>query len=122
MLAAVVRKTKFFKEDDGSEPVKDWLNHMKRKNKFVEVAKINSRIKRAGQGNFGDYRFLAGALGELKIDYGPGYRVYFGLDGDELIVLLNGGAKNDQQADIDLAQKRWERYLKQNGTEEEDGK
>lgn len=121
MSAAVVRNTKFFKEDDDSEPVKDWLNKLKRKKKFVEVSRINSRINRAAQGNCGDHRFLAGAFGELKIDYGPCYRVYFGLDGEELIVLLNGGSKNDQQADIDLAKTRWTRYLEHKAKEENDG-
>lgn len=122
MPAAVVRKAKFFKEDDGSEPVKDWLKEMKRKKKFVEVQRINTRIGRAELGNFGDHRILEGAFGELKIDYGPGYRVYFGLEGEELIILLSGGTKNDQQGDIDLAKSRWERYLGSKVKEESDGK
>jgi len=122
VLKAGVRKTSFFKEDDDSEPVKDWLNGMRRKKRFVEYQKISTRIDRAAQGNFGDHRILGGAFGELRIDYGPGYRVYFGLIGDELIVLLNGGTKSDQQADIELAKSRWERYLEENTKEDRDGK
>ena len=121
-MKVVVRKTKFFKEDDDSEPVKEWLDGMRRKKRLVEYQKISTRIGRAAQGNFGDHRFLGGAFGELRIDYGLGYRVYFGLVGDELIVLLNGGAKDDQQADIELAKSRWERYLEENAKGDSDGK
>jgi len=114
---AVPRKSVFFKEDDDSEPVRNWLNEMKRKKRIVEHGKITTRINRAAQGNFGDHRMLDGALGELRIDYGPGYRVYFGIVGDELVILLNVGSKDDQQSDIELARSRWDRYLKETGKE-----
>jgi putative addiction module killer protein len=114
---AVVRKVIFFKEDDDSEPVRDWLDELKERRRMVEHSKISTRISRAGQGNFGDHRMLGGAFGELKIDLGPGYRVYFGLDGCELIVLLSGGSKDDQQSDIELAESRWDRYRKENDKE-----
>lgn len=115
MPTAVTREAKFFREDDGSEPVRTWLDEMKKKRRIVEHGKILTRINRAAQGNFGDHRMLGGAFGELKIDFGPGYRVYFGIVGDELIILLNGGSKEDQQFDIELAKSRWDRYL--NGKE-----
>ena len=118
MSTTVTRRLIFFKEDDGSEPVLDWLNRMKRKKLFVEHGRITSRINRAAQGNFGNHQMLGGAFGELKIDFGPGYRVYFGLVGNQLIVLLNGGSKNDQQADIELARSRWNRYIEANGKED----
>jgi putative addiction module killer protein len=114
VLKAVTRKPVFFKEDDNSEPVLDWLNEMMKKRRTVEHVKITTRINRAAQGNFGEHRMLGGGFGELKIDYGPGYRVYFGLVGDEFVILLNGGSKTSQQSDIDLARSRWERYLKEN--------
>jgi putative addiction module killer protein len=122
VLTAVTRKPVFFKEDDDSEPVLDWLNEMKKKKRMVEHGKITTRINRAAQGNFGDYRMLGGALGELRIDYGPGYRVYFGIVGDELVILFNGGSKDDQQSDIELAKTRWDRYLNENGKEAFDDK
>lgn len=105
------RQIKFFKDPKGSEPVKVWLEQMLKKNKSVEHSKIETRIKRAGLGNFGDHRFLAGDFGELRIDFGPGYRVYFGLDGGDLILLLHGGSKEDQQNDIKTAKMRWEQHL-----------
>jgi len=58
----------------------------------------------------------------VKVDYGPGYRIYFGLDGDELIILLNGGTKQNQQEDIGLAETRWKRYLDEKKKETKHGK
>ena len=49
-------------------------------------------------------------VAEYKIDFGPGYRVYFGQDGDVLVILLGGGTKKGQSPDIRLAQQRWQRY------------
>ena len=70
---------------------------------------IDVRIRRAALGNLGDAKFFGG-IGELRIDYGPGYRVYFLQRGDVLIVLLCGGDKATQESDIALARtiaKRW---------------
>jgi len=119
---AVTRRPIFFKENDDSEPVLNWLNEMKKKKRIVEHGKITTKINRAAKGNFGDHRMLGGAFGELRIDYGPGYRVYFGLVGDELVILFNGGSKDDQQSDLDLAKSRWGRYLEENGKEDFDAK
>lgn len=115
------RSVKFYKDEHISEPVRLWLDKLKKQKKSIEVAKINTRIDRASQGNFGDYRFLSGNLGELKIDVGPGYRVYFGLDGDELIILLAGGTKETQQTDIELAKTRWKNWLETNDKEVKNG-
>ncbi|MDC0980454.1 hypothetical protein OAQ84_01825 [Bdellovibrionales bacterium] len=67
------------------------------------------------------YFLFGGNWGELRIDFGPGYRVYFGVYEDELVLLLHGGTKKNQQEDIELAEERWERYLK-NKKENTDGK
>ena len=66
-------------------------------------ARINARIKRLSEGNPGQHRVLSGGVIELKLDFGPGYRVYFTQRGRLLIVLLCGGDKATQQADIDTA-------------------
>lgn len=105
------RTAKFFKDDSGQEPVKEWLKSLKRKKRHVEHSKIITRIGRAESGNFGDLRMLGGGWGELRISIGPGYRVYFGIDGDEFILLLHGGTKETQQDDIDLAELRWKEYI-----------
>lgn len=105
------RTANYFQSDDGAEPVKEWLEKLRKKKQFIEYSKIISRIDRAQSGNFGDHRFLGGNFGEMRIDFGPGYRVYFGIDGDEIILLLHGGTKESQQEDISLAEARWKKYL-----------
>ena len=63
-------------------------------------ARIDARVRRLSLGNAGDIKALGGGIGELRIDYGPGYRVYFTRAGDRLVLLLIGGDKSRQQADI----------------------
>lgn len=109
MAISVKQRTySYFKDENGVEPVKEWLDNLKRQDKFA-YSKVTKRIGRAKLGNFGDHKLFDG-IGELIIDYGPGYRVYFGIDGDEIIILLNAGTKKRQQADIDLAKLRWKLY------------
>ena len=69
------------------------------------LARIDARIRRAEMGNLGDVKSVGGGVGEMRIDYGPGYRLYFTRRGLELIVLLCGGDKRTQTADIKRAQK-----------------
>lgn len=64
--------------------------------------KIDARIFRASQGNLGDAKFFSG-IGEMRIDFGPGYRIYFVQRGQELIILLSGGDKSTQSRDIKRA-------------------
>jgi putative addiction module killer protein len=66
-------------------------------------AKIADRIRRAGDGNFGDVKHAGGGLSEMRVDYGPGYRIYFSQRGNELVVLLCGGDKRTQDSDIKRA-------------------
>jgi putative addiction module killer protein len=68
------------------------------------VARIGSRIRRLEQGNPGDTKSLGGGLTEMRIDYGPGYRVYYVRRGAVIVILLSGGDKGTQQRDIKRAQ------------------
>jgi putative addiction module killer protein len=68
------------------------------------VARIRIRIDRLAMGNAGQSRNLKGGVSELKVDFGPGYRVYFTERGGELVILLSGGTKKGQSDDIALAQ------------------
>lgn len=83
-----------------SETFKDWRTSLKDRQ---AVAKINARIRRLSAGNPGDVKPVGKGISELRIDYGPGYRVYFKQMGLVVIVLLAGGDKSTQAADIDLA-------------------
>jgi len=66
-------------------------------------AKVRDRIDRLSQGNFGDYKPLGGGLHELRIDWGPGYRLYYAMIGRACVLLLCGGDKRKQSSDIELA-------------------
>ena len=79
---------------------RDWINHLKDR---IGRAKIQMRIDRLVHGNPGKHRRLKGGVSELKIDYGPGYRVYYTERSGELVVLLAGGDKSTQKRDIEAA-------------------
>lgn len=74
------------------------------------AAKITTGLYRLEEGNFSNIRPVGKGVSEYKIYFGGGYRIYFGQDGRELIVLLTGGAKKTQTKDILTAQKYWEMY------------
>lgn len=92
----------------GKEPLVDWLDALDKRTKQIILA----RIARLRLGNLGDCKSIKGASGicELRIDYGSGYRVYFGRKGIHLIVLLIGGDKGSQIRDIEKAKKLWLAY------------
>ena len=75
--------------------------------------KIISRLARVRAGNLGQTNSVGEGVQELKIDYGPGYRVYFGQLGTEIVILLCGGDKSSQHADIKQAKAYWEEYKKE---------
>lgn len=79
-----------------------WL---KRLRDLKAKAKIEARILRLSLGNPGDVKPVGRGISEMRIEYGPGYRVYYKQSGEALIILLCGGDKSTQQEDIDMAQK-----------------
>ena len=91
-----------------TEVFADWLRRLRDEN---ARARIQVRIRRLSLGNFGDVRPVGGGVSELRIDYGPGYRVYLRQRGEVLVLLLAGGTKKTQEADIAKAKKlaqEWE--------------
>lgn len=62
------------------------------------------------QGNFSNAKGVGAGIYEYRVDFGPGYRIYFGKDGEELVILVGGGSKKRQQGDIEMAQTRWQDY------------
>ncbi len=91
-------------------PFLEWLNSLK---DVKGKAKIKERLKRVRLGNLGDYRSLGEGVFELRINYGPGYRVYFGQVGEIIVLLLCGGDKSSQEKDIRKAQEYWIDYRSQ---------
>lgn len=67
-------------------------------------------LTRLAGGNFSSVKGVGSGVFECKIDFGPGYRVYFGKDGERLVILLGGGTKKRQQRDINAAQVNWQDY------------
>ena len=94
----------YFITGTGKKPFKDWLEGLK---DVAGRAKIRIRLDRARLGNLGDNRSVGEGVRELRIDYGPGYRVYFALDGARIILLLLGGDKSSQERDIAQAKEYW---------------
>ena len=78
----------------------EWYEHLKDKR---AKARIDVRIRRVSLGNFGDVKPVGMGVSELRIDYGPGYRVYFTQHGNTLVILLCGGEKSTQAKDIQQA-------------------
>jgi putative addiction module killer protein len=80
--------------------------------------RIAARLTSLENGNIGDNRYLGAGIGELRFSFGPGYRIYFGRDGSNLIVLLCGGDKARQDRDIQRARSLWSQYRRRqvNGT------
>lgn len=76
----------------------------------IAAAKVATAITRMEQGNFSNAKGVGGGVQECKIDFGPGYRIYFGIDGQRLIILLYGGTKKRQDEDIAKAQEHWADY------------
>jgi putative addiction module killer protein len=74
------------------------------------AAKVTIALMRIGQGNLSNVKGVGSGVVEYRIDFGPGYRVYFGKDGATIVILLAGGAKKRQQRDIEDAEARWRDY------------
>ncbi|ELN1490744.1 type II toxin-antitoxin system RelE/ParE family toxin [Escherichia coli] len=93
---------KRYQTENGEIPYTDWMKKLRRKDQAAAL-KVDSRIARAMSGNFGDHKFERDGVWELRIDYGPGYRVYYSIEDGEIILLLIGGNKKTQTADLDKA-------------------
>ena len=76
-------------------------------------ARIQTRIDRMELGNFGDHRSVGAGVSGLRIAFGPGYRLYYGREGNTLVILLGGGTKARQAQDIATAQASWQAYKKE---------
>jgi putative addiction module killer protein len=95
-------------DPDGDCPFRDWFESLNAQ----AAAKVTVALTRVELGNFSNVKGVGAGVHEFRIDFGPGYRIYFGKDGDQFVILLAGGTKSRQQRDIATAQKRWADYKK----------
>ncbi len=98
--------TREYLDEQGNSPYAKWFDSLN----AHAAAKVAIAVYRLEQGNFSNVKGVGGDVFENRIDFGPGYRIYFGKDGDQLIILVGGGSKKRQQADIQAAQARWQDY------------
>ena len=88
LVESVSKRVLIYEDPHGKAPYSEWVKGLRDKR---AAAKIDIRIARISLGNLGYWEPVGEGVGELKIDYGPGYRVYFGQMGSTIVVLLNGG-------------------------------
>jgi len=101
-MRSLPREIVICQRSDGSEPFTEWLDQLDPKT----LAIVLLRIDRVEDGNFGDCKPIGDGLSELRIDFGPGYRIYFGQAGAQ-VHLIGGGQKKRQQQDISAAKEFW---------------
>ena len=95
-----------YRTHDGKVPFEEWVTRMHRKDPDL-VFRILMRINRAIKRNFGDYRYLREGVWEMRVDSGLCYRIYFSVENRQVLLLLIGGDKKSQKADIKLAIDYW---------------
>ncbi|MGH7442066.1 MAG: type II toxin-antitoxin system RelE/ParE family toxin [bacterium] len=116
MPEAKLRELHDYEKPDGSKPFRQWFDHLVETDP-VAAAKIGAYLGRLKLGNLGNAKLLPGCEGvwELVMDFGPGWRVYFGQSGAVIFLLLTGGNKRSQRQDIDEAVKYWREFKLRNG-------
>jgi putative addiction module killer protein len=109
-VEATPKELQIYVTEEGRTPFSEWLASL-RDNKAR--AKIRVRLDRVSLGNFGDCHGVGDGVQELRIDYGPGYRVFFGQVCSTIVLLLCGGDKSTQAKDIEQAKRYWNEYRRQ---------
>lgn len=103
-----------YADAEGHEPFTQWLTKLR---DTVGRKRIFARLRRLEQGNFGDCKPLGEGIYELRLFFGPGYRVYLGEDGNTIVIILCGGDKSSQGQDIEAAKTYWRDYLSNASTQ-----
>jgi putative addiction module killer protein len=97
---------RYYLDSDGDSPFDDWFGGLD----AMAAAKVTVSLARVEQGNFSNVKGVGEGVLDYRIDWGPGYRVYFGRDGNVLVILLTGGTKRRQNRDIETAKEWWRDY------------
>jgi putative addiction module killer protein len=90
----------------GRSPFAEWRGNLNPEAR----RRVTTSVYRVGLGNFSNVEGVGSGVFECKVNFGPGYRVYFGKDGDRIVILLGGGTKQRQEGDIQAAMSRWDDY------------
>ncbi len=107
-MEANLKEIEIYLTEKGKAPFSDWLESL---SDIRARAKIRMRLDRLRLGNFGDSKSVGDGVFELRVDFGPGYRVYYGLVGVQIVLLLCGGDKSSQKKDIRLAKNYWKNFV-----------
>jgi len=97
---------RYYLASDGASPFEEWFTNLD----APAAAKVAVALARLEQGNLSNLKVVGEGVLEYRINWGPGYRVYFGRDGGALVILLTGGTKQRQQRDIEAAKASWADY------------
>ena len=97
----------YFESKSGKSPFLGWLESLDKRTQ----ARVRNRLLRIEQGNFGDHKSLGDGIHELRLFFGPGYRVYYGIEGNRIVILLIGGDKDSQTEDVAMAKRYWIQHL-----------
>jgi putative addiction module killer protein len=106
VLPTAMPDMRYYVARDGRSPFEDWFAGLD----AAAAAKVAVVLARLEQGNYSSVKPVGEGVLEHRIDWGPGYRIYFGRDGDRLVILLTGGTKKRQQRDIASAKAFWADY------------
>ena len=106
-LPVLEREIKKLELQNGLVPFDEWFDSLR---DWKMQAAVDARLARVRAGNFGDCKSVGGGVFELRIAFGPGLRIYYGLHGKQIVVLLGGGDKNSQSRGIRRAQQLWQQY------------
>lgn len=111
------KEIEYYQTREGTIPFREWLAGLKDREAQM---RIDARLVRLRSGNPGDVKAVGAGVSELRVDYGPGYRIYFAMAATTLVVLLCGGDKRMQAADIKRAKKFWTDYQQRASESEEE--
>jgi putative addiction module killer protein len=105
-----------YRDSTGRSPFGDWLAELD----SLAARKVSVAIYRVGLGNLSNTKSIGSGVHECRINFGPGYRVYFRRDGERIVILLAGGTKKRQQNDIRFSQALWQKYKQARKRQEEE--
>ncbi|MCG8449080.1 MAG: type II toxin-antitoxin system RelE/ParE family toxin [Pirellulales bacterium] len=106
-MEARPQEIRYYHTSDAKSPFLDWLNNLRDKR---AQQRIDARLARIEAGLFGDSKRVGEGVQELRVNYGPGYRLYYGRDGSQVVIMLCGGDKSTQVKDIAKAKEYWADY------------